>query len=117
MIDPTLAQLVTLDPKMRELATILLTALREAGIPAIITALGARRGTTEQRRLVAGGRSKTLRSKHLTGHAFDIDVAGLNRDAIPREFWNIVGPWAEQNLGLRWGGRFKGFWDPGHFEI
>jgi len=100
---------------MQPLAVALITAIREAGLPAGIVAGGGLRGTAEQRRLVQAGLSKTLKSRHLSGDAFDLDLIGFNRDAIPAEFWAIVGPFGE-SLGLRWGGRFRGFPDVGHFE-
>lgn len=96
---------------------VLVSALREAGVPCIIQQSGARRGYLEQTRLVLAGRSRTLRSAHLAGKAFDIDVAGIDRSDIPRAFWNVVGPWAERQLGLKWGGRWSDPWDPGHFEL
>jgi len=83
-------------------------------VPLIVTS--ARRSLAEQQALLAQGRTRTLNSKHLTGQAFDIDVYGWNRDDVPRAFWYILGPWAESNLGLVWGGRWSSIFDPGHFE-
>ena len=87
--------------------------VRSAGIPLHITS--ALRNPAAQAVLVATGRSKTLRSKHLTGQAFDVDVLGFARAGVPRWWWYQLGALAEP-LGLRWGGNFRGFWDPGHFE-
>jgi len=64
---------------------------------------------------VAQGRSRTLTGKHLRGQAFDVDIHGFGRDQIPMLFWEQLGEGGEY-LGLRWGGRFSGLWDPGHFE-
>lgn len=114
MYDPTASNIDTLEPRTALAATWLVYVVRNAGVPLIITS--ARRTTAEQQKLLAAGRTKTLNSKHLQGKAFDVDVYGYSRDAIPRSFWNVVGPWAEANLGLKWGGRWTSLWDPGHFE-
>lgn len=92
----------------------MLEILREHGVPLYVSS--ARRDLDTQRRLVSEGRSLTFNSKHLTGRAFDVDVLGFARDDIPVWFWHILGPWAEQNLQLRWGGRFRSLQDFAHFE-
>ena len=115
--DRTQELLNTLDPFMQTRAAILINALRGIGIPAVIVGMGARRTVEEQARLVAASRSKTMRSKHVQGLAFDLDILGYRRDDIPSEFWNQLGPWAEEQLGLRWGGRWSNPYDPGHFEL
>lgn len=116
-IDPTPTSINSLDPKIRPAAVALVNGLRQAGVPVFIQASGARRTTDEQQRLVQSGRSQTYRSKHLLGLAFDIDIRGFRREEIPKWFWDELGPAAEAYLGLRWGGRFKSLYDPGHFEI
>lgn len=110
------AELAKLHPAIAERFRILRDALAGVGVPIEIRALGGFRTPQTQRRLVANRRSTTLRSRHLEGLAFDIDVPGVPRDAIPKSFWWIVGPWVEKYLGMRWGGRFKSFKDYGHFE-
>jgi len=35
---------------------------------------------------------------------------------VPNVGWDAVGPFGE-SLGLTWGGRWSGLWDPGHFEL
>lgn len=111
--DQTARHLESLEPTTRAAAVALVDALREAGVPAIITS--SRRTFEEQRRLVIAGRSRTLRSKHLSGKAFDLDVYGWRRENLPAWFWAAVGPYAER-IGLTWGGRWRSPWDPGHFE-
>jgi len=113
--DPTQANLASLVPEMRWRAIEFINALRSVGIPAYISS--ARRSRAEQARLVAAGRSLDLNSPHLRGFAFDFDVVGFSRSEIPDEFWHIVGPWAEQELDVVWGGRFASLWDPGHFQL
>ena len=91
----------------------LVSHVRNVGIPLHITS--ALRTRVRQVQLLAEGRTKTLQSKHLTGQAFDVDVLGFARGDVPRWWWYQLGSLAEP-LGLRWGGNFRGFWDPGHFE-
>ena len=102
-------------PSVRGRADVLIGAAWAAGIPLYISA--ARRTVSEQQRLVAAGASKTLNSYHLLGRAFDVDVVGWGRDDVPRDIWNSLGTFATRQLGLRWGGNFKGFFDAGHFEL
>lgn len=108
--DPTPGHLAQLDQKTRLLATYLVIAARRAGVPLIITS--SRRTRLEQLGHLLAGRSKTLNSAHLYGRAFDVDVAGWSRSAVPRVFWDALGPYAE-GLGLKWP---IPSWDPGHFE-
>jgi len=91
----------------------LVSHVRNAGIPLHISS--ALRNPAQQAQLLRQGRTKTLQSKHLTGKAFDVDVVGFARGQIPKWWFYQLGSLAEP-LGLRWGGNFRGFWDPGHFE-
>ena len=111
--DPTIAHLRQLDRRTQTAAVRMVTHLRLVGIP--LTVSSSRRTQAEQRELVRTGRSKTLRSRHLTGEAFDVDVHGFDRSAVPKWWWYGLGQLAAP-LGLRWGGNFSGFWDPAHFE-
>lgn len=115
MTDRTVEYLLTLDPAFLPKAWQFVSSLREMGAPVVIVAGGARRNPTEQQRLVAMGRSRTTKSKHLVGKAIDIDLYGVNRNAVPKWFWDAVGPYGE-SLGMRWGGRWVSPYDPGHFE-
>lgn len=102
-----------LSPDIQYAAFYLIWAARQAGFPLQITS--SLRTRSEQEALVGSGLSRTLRSKHLIGQAFDVDIHGLGRDQVPLWFWEMLGPFAE-SLGFRWGGRFSGFADYGHFE-
>lgn len=113
-MDPTIAHLRRLAPNAQNAAVLMVTHVRNAGIPLTVTS--STRTNAEQAALVRSGRSRTLRSRHLTGDAFDIDVHGIARDQIPRWWFSQLGALAEP-LGLRWGGSFRGFYDPGHFEV
>lgn len=114
MSDPTPSHLDRLEPRTAEAAWWLVYAARVAGFPVVITS--SARTLEEQRAYVAQGVSRTLASKHLEGKAFDIDWFGWDRDDVPPWFWNLIGPWAERELHLRWGGRWTQPFDPGHFE-
>ena len=77
-----------------------------------------------QRRLFAQGRTlpgpivtHTLNSRHLSGRAFDITFQGIDADqAVRAGAFDLAGSIGEA-LGLRWGGRFRGLRDLGHFEL
>ena len=109
----TIGHLQQLAPDSALAAFQLLDFVRSHGIPLTITS--SRRTLEEQRALVRAGSSMTLQSKHLGGHAFDVDVHGYGRDEIPIWFLYQLG-WLGEQLGLRWGGRWTGFRDYGHFE-
>lgn len=112
-VDPTYAKLAELEQATQDRAIDLVTLARNAGLPLIITS--AKRTRAQQLALVRAGRSRTLTSAHLSGRAFDVDLYGVNRDRVPKQVWDWLGPRGEQ-FGLTWGGRWKSFVDVGHFE-
>lgn len=75
-----------------------------------------------QAQLLRAGASRTMRSRHLTGHA--IDVAALVGGRL-RWDWPLYPPIAdafkaaavEQGVALVWGGDWKRFRDGPHFEL
>ena len=81
-----------------------------------------RRSLERQKRLVAAGASRTLKSKHLTGHAVDV-AAWVDNDV--RWDWPLYGKIAEafkaaaaeDGVTLTWGGDWKRLRDGPHFEI
>lgn len=81
------------------------------------------RTAERQRQLVRNGSSKTLNSRHLTGHA--VDLAPLINNKIPWEDWGAFHQVAkamklaaqEMELPLQWGGDWKTFKDGPHFEL
>jgi len=91
----------------------MVTEVRRSGVPLYISS--SVRSSALQAQLVRAGRSQTLRSKHLTGNAFDVDVLGFGRDQIPKWWFSRLGTFAERH-GLRWGGRWSKPRDLGHFE-
>ncbi len=77
-----------------------------------------------QRELVAAGKSRTMNSRHLTGHA--VDLLPINPKTGKGEFewglYNVLGPAVEkaaiaEGVPLVWGGRWTSFKDGPHFEL
>lgn len=110
-----------LNPKFKPLAIELIARIIEAGIPIMI--IDTLRTPAEHKINLAKGVSSATRSKHLDGLAIDLcpyaeySASGpdkLNWDTSAKE-WAIMGKIGE-DLGLRWGGRWKKPHDPGHFE-
>lgn len=77
------------------------------------------RSIERQRQLYNTGKSKTMNSRHLTGHAVDLFPYPLSWD------WEYFYPIADamkaaaEELGieLEWGGDWKGFPDGPHFQL
>jgi peptidoglycan L-alanyl-D-glutamate endopeptidase CwlK len=114
-MDATWSHLQQLDPLIQDKALRFVNYARQSlRLPLVITS--TRRSPEQQAALVAAGRSKTLQSKHLTGRAFDVDMLGWNRDAVPSWVWSELGP-AGALFGLTWGGSWTSFRDVGHFEV
>jgi peptidoglycan LD-endopeptidase CwlK len=84
------------------------------------TVLEGLRSRDRQRELVAKGASKTMNSRHLTGHAVDlapwpIDWNDLSRFKLVADAMKQ----ASEELGVPviWGGDWRTFYDGPHFEI
>lgn len=120
MTTTTLDHIRRLDPRIQVRAWYLVhlvnRALAAHDVPERLKITSSRRSLEEQRRLVVLGRSRTLKSAHVAGLAFDVDLEGWAREDVPDSFWWVVGPFAERLLGLTWGGRWNSPYDPGHFE-
>jgi peptidoglycan L-alanyl-D-glutamate endopeptidase CwlK len=86
------------------------------------TVLEGLRTLDKQRQLVAAGASKTLNSRHLTGHAVDL---GALVDRQVRWDWPLYhaiakamkAAAAERAIPLEWGGDWKSFKDGPHFQL
>lgn len=80
------------------------------------------RTLAEQRLLVANGASKTLRSRHLTGHA--VDLACVLKGKV-RWDWPLYDRLAKrmkaaakaEKVPLEWGGDWKTFKDGPHYQL
>ena len=76
----------------------------------------------KQRQYVESGASRTMNSRHLTGHAVDL-IAWVGRtvnwDLINYERIAAVMKEAGMELGIpvEWGGDWKGFKDGPHFQL
>jgi peptidoglycan L-alanyl-D-glutamate endopeptidase CwlK len=75
-----------------------------------------------QRSLVAAGASKTMKSRHITGHA--IDLAAMVGDEV-RWDWPLYGQLAAvmkeaakiEGVPIEWGGDWRTFRDGPHFQL
>jgi len=83
------------------------------------TVLEGLRSLERQKTLLAAGKSKTLHSRHITGHAVDITPFPISWD------WKDYPPvekamkQAAKELGvdLEWGGDWKSFPDAPHWQL
>lgn len=91
--------------------------------PVAFTVIEGLRTVERQKQLVAQGASKTMRSRHLTGHA--VDLAPHRPDGQIAFDWPLyykIAPamkQAAEELGvpLDWGGDWRTFKDGPHFEL
>lgn len=83
------------------------------------TVLEGLRSIDRQEELVATGKSKTLNSRHLTGHAVDLAPWPISWDW--EKFYPIADAMKEaaEDLGveIEWGGDWKSFPDGPHHEL
>jgi peptidoglycan L-alanyl-D-glutamate endopeptidase CwlK len=76
-----------------------------------------------QKQLVAQGASKTMNSRHLTGHAVDLVPIGPNgKAAFDWPLYHQLGPAVKaaaeaEGVALDWGGDWSSFRDGPHFEL
>lgn len=81
------------------------------------------RTVEEQTRLVKAGKSRTMKSRHLTGHAVDFVVAepggGVSYDQADMAACAAIFKQAAKDLGIaiEWGGDWKSFVDTPHIEL
>jgi peptidoglycan LD-endopeptidase CwlK len=103
-----------------KLQAVTLRALQLTTVDFLIT--DGLRTIAEQRRFVKTGKSKTMKSKHLTGRAIDY-VAWENGSftyaeskmlAISKAFKAAS---AELNIPIEWGGDWKSFHDTPHIQL
>jgi len=80
------------------------------------------RSVTRQKELFNAGKSKTMNSRHLTGHA--VDLAAIVDGKINWDFENykkiaVAMKKSAEALGyqIEWGGDWKTFRDGPHFEL
>lgn len=100
----------------------LVKVIRAAADEAEFMVLEGVRTLDRQRQLVASGASRTLHSRHLTGHA--VDIAPLVGGKV-RWDWPLFYPLAdtvldiarEMGVSIVWGGHWTSFPDGPHFEL
>ena len=86
------------------------------------TVLEGIRSVERQKQLVAQGASKTMNSRHITGHAVDLApmIAGEVRWDWPlyHKLAKIVkAAAADEKVPLQWGGDWRAFKDGPHWEL
>jgi peptidoglycan L-alanyl-D-glutamate endopeptidase CwlK len=81
------------------------------------------RSIDRQKKLVASGASKTMNSRHITGHAVDLVPIGPNgKAAFDWPLYDRLAPAvkdaaAKEGVAIIWGGDWKSFRDGPHFEL
>ncbi len=81
------------------------------------------RSMDRQAQLAAAGASRTMRSRHLTGHAVDLAVedgrGGVVWDRASYELLaaDILAAGKVEGVPVEWGGHFRGFFDGPHFQL
>jgi peptidoglycan LD-endopeptidase CwlK len=80
------------------------------------------RTVEEQKMLVATGKSRTMKSKHLTGDAFDIAVFVDGKLTWELKYYKAVATHIKKvaaKLGVKitWGGDWNSFIDGPHFQL
>ncbi|MTA40982.1 MAG: hypothetical protein F2563_04100 [Actinobacteria bacterium] len=84
------------------------------------TVIEGLRSRDRQAALVAEGRSRTMASRHLTGHAVDLGPVPLdweNRRAFHALAKAVARAAALEAVPITWGGSWAGFFDGPHFEL
>lgn len=80
------------------------------------------RSEDRQRQLVASGASRTMKSRHITGHAVDLLPIGPNGPAFDWPLYDQLGPAVKEaaekeGVAINWGGDWRSFRDGPHFEL
>ena len=103
-----------------DLVNVVKLAIQKTTINFIVTE--GLRTLERQKELVAAGASKTMKSRHLTGHAVDL-AAVVGKEV--RWDWPLYGKLAaamkeaaaELKISIQWGGDWKTFRDGPHFQL
>lgn len=86
------------------------------------TVLEGLRSIERQRKLLASGATRTLRSRHLTGHAIDIAPLVDGKVSWDWPIYHRLAPAikkAAQDVGVKieWGGDWRSFKDGPHWQL
>jgi|TARA_R110002153_G_scaffold17350_2_gene60205 peptidoglycan L-alanyl-D-glutamate endopeptidase CwlK len=84
------------------------------------TVIEGLRTVERQRTLLNDGKSTTMNSRHITGHAVDmvpwpVDWNDLERFEVMSKAMKTAAE--ELNIPIVWGGDWKSFYDAPHFEL
>jgi peptidoglycan L-alanyl-D-glutamate endopeptidase CwlK len=97
-------------------------ALRDSPLDFVV--IEGLRTKERQRELVRTGASKTMNSRHLTGHAVDLMPIDpkTKKGSFDWKLYDQLGPAVEkaaiaEGVPLVWGGRWQSFRDGPHFEL
>jgi peptidoglycan LD-endopeptidase CwlK len=96
-------------------------ALQESPLDFVV--IEGLRTVERQRQLVRAGASKTMASRHITGHAVDIVPVGPNgKIAFDWPLYHRIAPAVKaaakaEGVAIVWGGDWKSFRDGPHFEL
>lgn len=104
----------------RDLVAVVRLAIKQTEVDFTVTE--GLRTLDRQKKLLAAGATRTLKSRHLTGHA--VDLAALVGNEV-RWDWPLYGKIAEAmkaaavelDVPLVWGGDWRTFKDGPHFEL
>lgn len=114
----SLASLQGIHPDLRRVMD---RALSES--PVDFTVIEGLRTQARQRELVAKGASKTMNSRHITGHAVDLLPHGPDgKGAFDWPLYHRLAPAVKsaakaEGVTLVWGGDWRSFKDGPHFEL
>ena len=111
------AALATLEQPFQKKVAAVLVRLRKKGWEPVV--ISGRRSIEQQRKIVAAGRSGTMKSRHLCGRAADV----MDRRHVWKgpaanpnfKFWTDLGV-AARAEGLEWGGDWKRVKDVPHIQ-
>jgi len=86
------------------------------------TVLEGMRTMSRQRKLVASGASRTLRSRHLTGHAVDIAPLVDGKVSWDWPIYHRLAPTIKKaaqdvDVKIEWGGDWRSFKDGPHWQL
>lgn len=104
-----------------DLRRVMNRALQESELDFVV--IEGLRTKERQKQLVASGASRTMNSRHLTGHAVDIVPIGPNgKAAFDWPLYDRLGPAVKaaaekEGVALVWGGDWTSFKDGPHFEL
>lgn len=103
-----------------DLVKIVERAIAETSVDFVV--LEGVRSLARQKELVASGASRTMKSRHLTGHAVDLGALLDNKLTWRSEPYRVLSPFvlaAAQSEGIpvEWGGSWTSFVDMPHWQL